>query len=63
MTWIAIFIAITGLVFGFQWFAKSLYWATSGGETMVEHTHPVSDTTKTGSFTNMADHLWNEHRD
>jgi uncharacterized iron-regulated membrane protein len=63
ITWIAIFVAITGLVFGFQWFAKSLYWATSGGETMVEHTHPVSDTTKTASYTNMADHLWNEHRD
>ncbi|HKO79577.1 MAG TPA: PepSY-associated TM helix domain-containing protein, partial [Chitinophagaceae bacterium] len=63
MTWIAIFTAVTGLVFGFQWFAKSLYWATSGGETMVEHRHPVSDTTKTTSFSNMADYLWNEHRD
>ena len=62
MTWIAIFLAITGLVFGFQWFAKSLYWITSGGETMVEHTHPLSDTTKTVSFANMADHLWQEHR-
>ncbi|HRO48440.1 PepSY-associated TM helix domain-containing protein [Agriterribacter sp.] len=62
MTWVAIFLAITGLVFGFQWFAKSLYWITSGGETMVEHTHPVSDTTKTASFANMADHLWQEHR-
>jgi len=62
MTWIAIFIAVTGLVFGFEWFAKSLYWATSGGETMVEHKHPVSDTTKIASFSNMADHLWNEHR-
>lgn len=62
MTWIAIFIAITGLVFGFQWFAKSLYWVTSGGETMVEHKHPVSDTTKTVEFANMADHLWQEHR-
>ena len=62
MTWIAIFLAITGLVFGFQWFAKSLYWITSGGETMVEHTHPVSDTTKKASFVNMADHLWQEHR-
>lgn len=62
MTWIAIFLAITGLVFGFQWFAKSLYLITSGGETMVEHTHPVSDTTKTASFANMADHLWQEHR-
>ena len=63
MTWIAIFIAITGLVFGFQWFAKSLYWATSGGDKMVEHRHPVSDTSQTASFSNMADYLWNEHRD
>jgi uncharacterized iron-regulated membrane protein len=62
MTWIAIFLATTGLVFGFQWFAKSVYWITSGGETMVEHTHPVSDTAKTASFTNIADHLWQEHR-
>lgn len=62
MTWVAIFLAITGLVFGFQWFAKSLYWLTSGGETMVEHKHPVSDTTKPLSTANMADHLWNIHR-
>ncbi|HRQ52541.1 MAG TPA: PepSY-associated TM helix domain-containing protein, partial [Agriterribacter sp.] len=62
MTWVAIFLAVTGLVFGFQWFARSVYWITSGGETMVEHTHPVSDTTKTASFANMADHLWQEHR-
>jgi uncharacterized iron-regulated membrane protein len=63
MTWIAIFIAITGLVFGFQWFAKSLYWVTSGGETMVPHEHPVSDTTSKVYFTNMADILWNQHRE
>ncbi|HRN57071.1 MAG TPA: PepSY-associated TM helix domain-containing protein [Agriterribacter sp.] len=62
MTWVAIFLAVTGLVFGFQWFARSVYWITSGGETMVEHTHPVSDTTKKASFANMADHLWQEHR-
>lgn len=61
-TWICIFIAITGLVFGFQWFAKSLFWITSGGKPMVEHTHPVSDTTKTASFVNMADRLWQEHK-
>ena len=63
MTWVAIFIAITGLVFGFQWFAKSLYWVTSGGETMVEHKHPVSDTAAASSFVNMADHLWHAYRD
>ncbi|WP_276503097.1 PepSY-associated TM helix domain-containing protein [Terrimonas pollutisoli] len=62
ITWIAIFIAITGLVFGFQWFAKSVYWVTSGGEAMVEHQHPVSDTTKPSIITNMADHLWQQHK-
>lgn len=62
MTWIAIFIAITGLVFGFQWFAKSIYWITSGGEPMVEHAHPVSDTTRTAAFTNICDRLWEQHR-
>jgi len=62
MTWVAIFIAITGLVFGFQWVAKSVYWVTSGGEQMVAHQHPLSDTTKPASNTNLADHLWNQHR-
>jgi uncharacterized iron-regulated membrane protein len=62
MSWVAIFIAITGLVFGFQWFAKSLYWATSGGKAMVENKHPVSDTTKTSAFASMPDHLWQQHK-
>ncbi len=62
MTWVCIFIAITGLVFGFQWFAKSVYWVSSGGKTMVEHKHPLSDTTQNSSFQNIADHLWQEHR-
>jgi uncharacterized iron-regulated membrane protein len=62
MTWIAIFLAITGLVFGFQWFARSVYWISSGGKVMVEHRHPVSDTTKTAPVQNMADHLWQQHR-
>lgn len=62
MTWVAIFLAITGLVFGFQWFAKSVYWVTSGGEAMVEHAHPVSDTTKTALYSDMADRLWQQHK-
>lgn len=61
-TWVAIFIAITGLVFGFQWVAKSVYWISSGGEAMVEHQHPVSDTTQTASYNNMADLLWQQHK-
>ena len=43
MTWIAIIIAATGLVFGFQWFAKSVYWVTSGGKQMTAFYMPVSD--------------------
>ena len=62
MTWIAVFLAITGLVFGFLWFAKSFYWVTSGGVAMEEHRHPVSDTMQTAAFTNMADHLWLLHK-
>ncbi|MFT2010463.1 PepSY-associated TM helix domain-containing protein [Pontibacter sp. 13R65] len=45
MTWVAIFIGITGLVMGFQWFAKSVYWAASGGKQLVEFYEPLSDTT------------------
>lgn len=57
MTWVAIFLAITGLVMGFEWFAKSVYWVSSGGEAMVAHEHPVSDTTKKTGV-NIADSLW-----
>lgn len=60
-TWIAIFIAITGLVMGFQWFAKSFYWITSGGQAKVADEHPVSDTTQQSTNANMADYLWRQH--
>ncbi|HVZ24749.1 MAG TPA: PepSY-associated TM helix domain-containing protein [Sediminibacterium sp.] len=43
-SWIAVFIAISGLVMGFQWFAGSVYWISSGGKTMQQDIHPVSDT-------------------
>jgi len=62
MTWVIIFIAITGLVMGFPWFAKSFYWLTSGGEAIVEHKYPVSDTTRRSAVANMADHLWQKHK-
>lgn len=58
MTWVAIFLAITGLVMGFQWFAKSVYWASSGGKAMPEHVHPVSDTTKSLVNIYPADEIW-----
>jgi len=42
MTWVAIFLALSGMVMGFQWFAKSVYWASSGGKTLPEYYEPVS---------------------
>jgi uncharacterized iron-regulated membrane protein len=44
VTWLLIFIAFSGLVMGFQWFAKSAYWVSSGGKSMVQFTESVSDT-------------------
>lgn len=61
MTWVAIFIALTGLVWGFEWFARSAYWVTSGGRQMVEDEHPESDTTTVAVYPNMADHFWQQH--
>lgn len=60
MTWITIFIALTGLVWGFQWFANSVYFVTSGGKSLPPHEHPVSDTLQTRSvIVDAADHIYN----
>lgn len=42
MTWVAIILAVTGLVWGFEWFAKSYYWAISGGNNLIPYEEPVS---------------------
>ena len=44
ITWIAIILAATGLVFGFQWFAKGVY-QLAGGEKSLMYVEPASDTT------------------
>jgi uncharacterized iron-regulated membrane protein len=44
VTWIAIIVAVTGLVWGFQWFAQGLY-ATAGGDKSLMYIEPPSDTT------------------
>lgn len=49
MTWILIFIAFTGLVMGFQWFAKSSYWIASGGKTLNQFEESFSDSTLVNS--------------
>lgn len=59
MSWVAIFIALTGLVWGFQWFAKSVYWMSSGGKQMIEFYMPVSDKLAEGNLKAPAvDILW-----
>lgn len=45
------FIAVTGLVWSFGWWSKSLYWVTSGGKPLVENREsPKSDTTHVAAF-------------
>ena len=44
MTWVVIFITVTGLVWGFEWFEKSVYWVSSTGKTMPAYYSPSSDT-------------------
>jgi uncharacterized iron-regulated membrane protein len=54
-------IALTGLVWSFQWVSKSVYWATSGGKSLTEETAMVSDTTTKLSFSMASvDKLWNQ---
>jgi uncharacterized iron-regulated membrane protein len=43
-TWIAIILAATGLVWGFQWFANGVY-SIAGGEKSLLYVDPPSDTT------------------
>lgn len=46
---------------GFQWFAKSVYWVSSGGETMNIFEETYSDTTSSAKLSTnaaAADQLW-----
>ena len=45
MTWVALILAFTGLIWGFQWFARSVHQA-AGGTTSLVYGEPLSDTTK-----------------
>jgi len=60
ITWISIFVALSGMVMGFQWFAKSVYWATSGGKTLTYYYEPVSKkpASNVASFS-AEDKVWN----
>jgi uncharacterized iron-regulated membrane protein len=63
-TWVALFIALTGLVMGFQWFAKSVYWVTSGGKQMVafyEPVHPVGTPSAIPAIDRVWEKMMNEN--
>ena len=45
-SFIVIFIALSGLVMGFQWFANTVYFVSSGGKSMPAFPEVVSDTTR-----------------
>ncbi|GAB3962553.1 PepSY-associated TM helix domain-containing protein [Spirosoma harenae] len=54
----ALILALTGMIFGVQWFANSVYWVTTGGKTAPEFQIPLSDTTVARRFTHPIDVVW-----
>lgn len=58
ISWVAIFIAITGLIWGFQWVSKSVYWVSSGGKQAVDFYEPVSKSPKMASAIAIEDRLY-----
>lgn len=58
-SWIGIFIALSGMVMGFQWFAKTVYWVSSGGSVAKPYVPIVSDTSKAAAIaSNTTDRIW-----
>jgi uncharacterized iron-regulated membrane protein len=67
MTWVVIFMAITGLIFGWQLLANAIY-KTAGGKKSLTYQEPLSDTTKIAQAALLpVDQLWRqmqqEHKD
>jgi uncharacterized iron-regulated membrane protein len=47
---VGLILALTGMVYGMEWFSKAVYWTASGGE-VFEYNRSISDTTLTASRT------------
>lgn len=66
---VALVFAVTGLVWGFEWFSKGYYTLLSGGKKAVDYYDPLSDTTgiKSSQPFTAVDLVWQkmvkEHRD
>ena len=54
VTLIALFISLSGLVMGFQWFARSVYFVSSGGKSMPAYPQVSSDTLRAKSASPLA---------
>jgi len=59
-TWITLFIAITGLIWSFSWFAKGVYTITGQRHSIIKEAAPLSDTTlvKPGAAVAAIDKVW-----
>ncbi len=56
-------IALTGMVYGIEWYSKGLYWVTSGGQTLPEFKRAVSDSLQSGKYytpQQVMDVTWNK---
>lgn len=57
---VAFVIAVTGMVYGFEWFKKGYFYVVSGGKNFVPNQRPLSDTTLliTDSLKTPEDKVW-----
>ncbi len=58
--WLALIFAVTGLVWGFEWFAKGYYGIASGGKKLLPYDEPLSDYSARNNSYDMPviDKLW-----
>ncbi len=54
----ALILAFSGLIFGVEWFANSVYWVTTGGKTAPAFNVAQSDTTVARRFNSPVDIVW-----
>src|SRR5688572_2046954 len=56
-TWVALILALTGLVWGFEWFASSVY-QLAGGDKKIIYEEPLSIKLSDDIIKNPVDKLW-----
>lgn len=57
---IGLLLATTGLIWGFEWFSKGVYYATSGGKALPAEAPPTSDTTKLAMYKSAEDQVFRQ---